>query len=139
LLRRLLNNLRWSVLPVPGRVIAIVFFVALFIFPLFTDRTYYLYILTISNLLVIFAVSWDLLSGYSGQVNFGHALFFGVSAYSVALLNDDTNRDPDRYRGWSVDMLSGSEAERALPVIAYNGISSHVDGTGHGFQGMDRR
>ena len=87
MLRRLLNNLRWSVLPVPGRVIAIVFFVALFIFPLFTDRSYYLYILTISNLLVIFAVSWDLLSGYSGQVNFGHALFFGVSAYSVALLN----------------------------------------------------
>jgi len=87
LLRRLLNNLRWSVLPVPGRVIAIVFFVALFIFPLITDSTYYLYILTISNLLVIFAVSWDLLSGYSGQVNFGHALFFGVAAYSVALLN----------------------------------------------------
>jgi len=87
LLRRLLNNFRWSVLPVPGRVIAIVFFVALFIFPLITADTYYLYILTISNLLVIFAVSWDLLSGYSGQVNFGHALFFGVSAYSVALLN----------------------------------------------------
>ncbi len=87
MLRRLLNNLRWSVLPVPGRIIAIIFFVALFIFPLITDSTYYLYILTISNLLVIFAVSWDLLSGYSGQVNFGHALFFGVSAYSVALLN----------------------------------------------------
>ena len=92
MLRRLLNNFRWSVLPVPGRVIAIIFFVALFIFPLFTDRTYYLYILTISNLLVIFAVSWDLLSGYSGQVNFGHALFFGVSAYSVALLS--------KYLGW---------------------------------------
>jgi len=92
LLRRLLNNLRWSVLPVPGRVIAIVFFVALFIFPLITDSTYYLYILTISNLLVIFAVSWDLLSGYSGQVNFGHALFFGVAAYSVGLLN--------KYFGW---------------------------------------
>ncbi len=87
MLRGLLNNLRWSVLPVPGRVIAIVFFVVLFIFPLITADTYYLYILTISNLLVIFAVSWDLLSGYSGQVNFGHALFFGVSAYSVALLN----------------------------------------------------
>ena len=92
MLRRLLNNLRWSVLPVPGRIIAIVFFVALFIFPLITDSNYYLYILTISNLLVIFAVSWDLLSGYSGQVNFGHALFFGVSAYSVALLN--------KYFGW---------------------------------------
>jgi branched-chain amino acid transport system permease protein len=92
LLRRLLKDFRFSVLPVPGKVIAIVFFVVLFLFPLFTDRTYYLYILTISNLLVIFAVSWDLLSGYSGQVNFGHALFFGVSAYSVALLN--------KYLGW---------------------------------------
>ena len=87
MLTRLLKNFRWSVLPVPGRIIAIVFFVALFIFPLITTQEYYLYILTISNLLVIFAVSWDLLSGYSGQVNFGHALFFGVSAYSVALLN----------------------------------------------------
>lgn len=92
MVRRLLKNFQFGVLPVPGRVIAIVFFVVLFIFPLFTDRTYYLYVLTISNLLVIFAVSWDLLSGYSGQVNFGHALFFGVSAYSVALLN--------KYLGW---------------------------------------
>jgi branched-chain amino acid transport system permease protein len=75
------------VLPVPGRVIAIVFFVALFVLPLITDKSYYMFVFTTSNLLVIFAVSWDLLSGYSGQVNFGHALFFGVSAYSVGLLN----------------------------------------------------
>jgi branched-chain amino acid transport system permease protein len=97
LLRRLVKNFKFDVLPVPGRVIAIVFFVVLFIFPLiiplFTGKvSYYLYILTISNLLVIFAVSWDLLSGYSGQVNFGHALFFGVSAYTVALLH--------KYLGW---------------------------------------
>jgi branched-chain amino acid transport system permease protein len=51
-----------------------------------------MFVLTIANLLVIFAVSWDLLSGYSGQVNFGHALFFGVGAYSVALLH--------KYLGW---------------------------------------
>jgi branched-chain amino acid transport system permease protein len=87
LLRRLLKDLRFSVLPVPGRLIAIVFFVALFVIPLIDDSKYTLFVLTTSNLLVIFAVSWDLLSGYSGQVNFGHALFFGVSAYSAALLN----------------------------------------------------
>jgi len=80
------------VLPVPGRLIAIIFFVVLFIFPLITDKPSYMYILTISSLLVIFAVSWDLLSGYSGQVNFGHALFFGVAAYSSALLY--------KYLGW---------------------------------------
>jgi len=92
LLRRLFKDFRWGVLPVPGRLIAIIFFVVLFIFPLITDKPSYMYILTISSLLVIFAVSWDLLSGYSGQVNFGHALFFGVAAYSSALLY--------KYLGW---------------------------------------
>jgi branched-chain amino acid transport system permease protein len=87
LLRRLFKDFRFGVLPVPGRMIAIVFFVALFIIPLIDNSKYALFVLTTSNLLVIFAVSWDLLSGYSGQVNFGHALFFGVSAYTVALLH----------------------------------------------------
>lgn len=84
--RRLFKDFRFSVLPVPGRLIAIVFFVALFILPLITNKDYYLFVVAMSNILVIFAVSWDLLSGYSGQVNFGHALFFGVSAYTVGLL-----------------------------------------------------
>lgn len=88
MLRRLLKDFRFGVLPVPGRIIAIVFFVALFIIPLIDNSKYSLFVLTTSNLLVIFAVSWDLLSGYSGQVNFGHALFFGVSAYTVALLHE---------------------------------------------------
>jgi branched-chain amino acid transport system permease protein len=92
LLRRLFKDFRFSVLPVPGRLIAIIFFVALFVIPLITNQSYYLFVITMSNILVIFAVSWDLLSGYSGQVNFGHALFFGVSAYTVGLLH--------KYLGW---------------------------------------
>ena len=87
MVRRLLKDFRFGVLPVPGRIIAIIFFVALFVIPLMNDSKYTLFVLTTSILLVIFAVSWDLLSGYSGQVNFGHALFFGVSAYTVALLH----------------------------------------------------
>ena len=35
----------------------------------------------------IFAASWDLLSGFTGQINFGHALFFGVAAYTSGLIN----------------------------------------------------
>lgn len=91
-MRRLLKNFRFSVLPVPGRVIAIIFFVALFIGPLILEQRLYTYALTFTSIFAIFAVSWDLLSGYSGQVNFGHALFFGVGAYGTALLN--------KYLGW---------------------------------------
>ncbi|UCH52056.1 MAG: branched-chain amino acid ABC transporter permease [Chloroflexota bacterium] len=53
---------------------------------------YYLRVLTFASIYAIFAVSWDLLSGYTGQANFGHALFFGVAAYGSALLH--------KYLGW---------------------------------------
>ena len=90
--RRLFKDFRFTVLPVPGRLVAIIFFVVLFVIPAINSHSYTLYVFTIANLLVIFAVSWDLLSGYSGQVNFGHALFFGVGAYAVGMLN--------KYLGW---------------------------------------
>jgi branched-chain amino acid transport system permease protein len=86
LFRRLFKDFRWSVLPIPGRLIAIIFFVFLFIFPLITQNSNYLHMFTYASIFTIFAVSWDLLSGYTGQVNFGHALFFGVAAYTSALL-----------------------------------------------------
>src|SRR6186713_3456539 len=34
----------------------------------------------------IFAMSLDLLIGYTGLLSFGHAAFFGVSAYTMVIL-----------------------------------------------------
>ncbi|MFM7570448.1 MAG: ABC transporter permease subunit, partial [Betaproteobacteria bacterium] len=34
----------------------------------------------------IFAMSLDLIVGYTGLMSFGHAAFFGVSAYTVTML-----------------------------------------------------
>ena len=48
---------------------------------LFSANTFVLRILSLSALYAIFAVSWDFLSGYTGQFNFGHAIFIGLSAY----------------------------------------------------------
>jgi len=86
-LRRLLKDFQGDVLEIPGRLIALIFFVFLFFIPLITQQPYTLRILILSNIFVIFAVSWDLISGYTGQVSFGHAMFFGVAAYTAALLN----------------------------------------------------
>lgn len=111
MLRRLLKDLRWGVLPVPGRLIAVVFFVFLFIFPLITTARYPMLIFTLTCVYAIFAVSWDLLSGYTGQINFGHALFFGAGAYSSALLY--------KYLGWSpaATIPLGAAAAALLGVI----------------------
>ena len=87
MMRRLLKDFQGDVLAVPGRFIALVFVLLLFIMPAITRDPYILRTLIFANIFVIFAVSWDLLSGYTGQINFGHALFFGVAAYTSALLN----------------------------------------------------
>lgn len=35
---------------------------------------------------MIIGSSWNLLAGYTGQVSFGHAIFFGVGAYTAGIL-----------------------------------------------------
>jgi branched-chain amino acid transport system permease protein len=54
--------------------------------PLWISNPYYLSVLTLAALYAVFASSWDILSGYIGQLNFGHAVFFGVGAYATGFL-----------------------------------------------------
>lgn len=82
-----LRYIRNEVLVLPTRVIAVVFVIMLLLLPLLTNDMYILRILAIAAIFSIYAASWDLLSGFVGQVSFGHALFFGVAAYTTALLN----------------------------------------------------
>lgn len=77
-LRRLLNVNLLLLLLLP---------VLLLYFPRFVDNTTLLQVVATANLYVMFAASWDILSGYTGQVNFGHAAFIGAGAYTVALLS----------------------------------------------------
>ncbi|GAA0274013.1 branched-chain amino acid ABC transporter permease [Halobacterium noricense] len=35
----------------------------------------------------VFVMCWDAVSGYTGQISLGHALFYGVGAYTSGLLN----------------------------------------------------
>ncbi|KPK88591.1 MAG: ABC transporter permease [Deltaproteobacteria bacterium SM23_61] len=86
-LRKLYTVFRGEVLVLPSRVIVILFFLVLLLLPVVTQDPYLLRILIMANIFAIFAASWDLLSGFTGQMNFGHALFFGVAAYTAALMN----------------------------------------------------
>lgn len=54
--------------------------------PLWVKNPYYLSVLTLAAIYAIFASSWDILSGYIGQINFGHAVFFGTGAYAAGFL-----------------------------------------------------
>jgi len=88
------NWVRQEIFAIPGRVIALIFFIILFCAPFITDNEYFLGIIVLSTIFALFAISWDLLSGFTGQLNLGHALFFGVSAYSAGLLNVHLHYSP---------------------------------------------
>jgi branched-chain amino acid transport system permease protein len=85
---RAYKEFRGEILVLPSRTVALVFCLILFLVPLLiTSNPYDLRILILASIFAIFAASWDLLSGFTGQMNFGHALFFGVAAYTSALVN----------------------------------------------------
>jgi branched-chain amino acid transport system permease protein len=85
--RRAWAELRNEVFVLPSRSLVLLWVVALLALPAIYGDAYILRILTMTCLFAIFAASWDLLAGYTGQVNFGHALFFGAGAYTSALMS----------------------------------------------------
>jgi ABC-type branched-subunit amino acid transport system ATPase component/ABC-type branched-subunit amino acid transport system permease subunit len=49
------------------------------------SNSYYQLMLTLVPIWAVLGLSWNLLSGYTGLVSFGHAAFFGVGAYTVTI------------------------------------------------------
>lgn len=58
----------------------------LFILPFIYESRSLLILLTQVFIFAIFAMSYDLLLGYTGIVSFGHAMYFGIGAYSMGII-----------------------------------------------------
>lgn len=59
---------------------------ALAAYPLLTDSKSALVLVTKIFIFAVFAISYDLLLGFTGIVSFGHAMFFGIGAYTVGIV-----------------------------------------------------
>lgn len=59
---------------------------ALIALPLVVRDRYFLHLLVTAGIFVLLASSWNLLAGYAGQLNLGHAAFYGIGAYTSAIL-----------------------------------------------------
>jgi branched-chain amino acid transport system permease protein len=65
--------------------------------PLWSPANYRDYILNLAIFVMLTGLgglSFNLLGGYAGQVSFGHAAFFGISAYAFALLFQQAALNP---------------------------------------------
>ena len=66
---------------------------ALALFPL-VGATFYLQLVTKIMIMAIFAMSLDLLVGYTGLVSLGHAAYFGLGAYTLWFLSPQYEAAP---------------------------------------------
>src|ERR1700743_799993 len=55
---------------------------------------YILGLLTVAYYFGVFAMSWDLLFGFAGEVNFGPTFLIGVGAYTAGILNSQYGWSP---------------------------------------------
>ena len=79
---------------------------------MFVTNSYYQLILTLVPVWALFGVSWNILSGYGGQLSFGHASFFGIGAYTVTLALVYWNLSP--WLGIPLGMVIGGLAAIAI-------------------------
>ncbi len=61
---------------------------------LFIENSYYQLIMTMVLVWAVMGLAWNLLSGYSGLISFGHAAFFGLGAYFVVIAQIEWNLTP---------------------------------------------
>lgn len=66
---------------------------------------YFLGVFTTAYYFGVFAMSWDLLFGFAGEVNFGPTFMIGVGAYTAGLLNN---------AGWNIPLCLVAGAAMAV-------------------------
>ncbi len=79
--------------------------VVYFAISLLIQNDYYRLMLALVPVWAIVGISWNVFSGYSGMVSFGHASFFGLGAYTVTLLLVKLDVSP--WFGIPIGMLVG--------------------------------
>ena len=100
-----INRHRWAIL---GVAIVVV------ILSLVLKSAYYELVLTQVLLWAVLSLAWNVLSGYSGYFSFGHAVFWGLGAYTVALGMIYLNLTP-----WLTIPLSAVVGSCAGALIGY--------------------
>ena len=67
-------------------VILALFIILPWVLELSPQSPYYMKLVIQALMWVIIGASWNLLAGFTGQVSFGHAIFFGTGAYVAGIL-----------------------------------------------------
>ena len=82
-----------------------------------TSNSYYQLMLALVPVWAVLGLAWNVFSGYSGLVSFGHAAFFGIGAYTTTLLFAKAGVTP--WIGIPVAAAAGSLAAVVIGAITF--------------------
>ncbi|MGZ6275693.1 MAG: branched-chain amino acid ABC transporter permease [Syntrophales bacterium] len=94
-----------------GLFVFILFVCALAAVPLFLSDPFLCQILIMIMMYATMSIGWNVIGGYAGQVSFGNAAFFGIGAYTTAILLVNFSVNP-----W-LGMLAGCVLSVGLAVV----------------------
>lgn len=60
----------------------------------FIQSQFVLAMATLTLIWIAIGTAWNIISGFGGQISFGHSVFFGIGAYAVVLLYLDAHVNP---------------------------------------------
>ncbi len=82
---------------------------------LFLGSEFHLNLLVLVILWMVLALSWNMISGYAALISFGHAVFFGLGAYAIVLLQLKLQLTP--WLGLPLAIAIGAAAGALIGVI----------------------
>lgn len=99
---------------IAGYSLAIVVLIAAVIFPQMVNSPLVMTMAIFTLIYAIMATGWNILGGYTGYISLGHAAFFGIGAYSLALISQH------------ITVTTGYEPFFLLPVAGLIGAAFAV-------------
>jgi len=66
----------------------------LLLFPLAVELPYPQHVMILIFLYAMMGLAWNIIGGYAGQVSLGDATYFGIGAYTTAILLRELNLSP---------------------------------------------
>ncbi len=78
----------------PSKTLRAIFLIIMALWPLLYNNDYALNVMVVAGIYAILALGFTILVGQAGQVSLGHAAFFGIGAYTCALLATRLNAPP---------------------------------------------
>lgn len=77
-----------------NRVWLVIALIILLVYPLVQHSQYYQHVMIMTMMAAVLASSWNILGGYAGYTSLGHAAFFGLGGYLVALAHNQLGWHP---------------------------------------------